>query len=217
MDRSFRQTVRFIITSLIGAIALSVITTPTSAQAAAAQPSARNVTATTAGQVPQWVLTADRYVRVTNGVARVSPAIYSRLDRATVQQVMQAVAQFNALDQQYRMGDVHVSIPLRSQDAVIEATCRGRSEIRISTYWWGQQYWLSSCTVLSVVAAGGSVAAIAGIIASVCGACAPVAGVLAGVLALYTGWIAWADQYCDGGGVYVNRPWTGPVWISRVC
>lgn len=217
MDRSVRQIAHFIITSLLGAIVLSSMVPPTNAQEVAAQPSTRSVTATTAGQVPHWVLTADQYVRVSNGVAQVSPVIYSRLDPATVRQVVQAVVQFNALDQQYRLGDVRVSTPLRSQDAVIEATCRGRSEIRISTHWWGQQYWLSSCTVLSVVAAGGSAAAIAGIIAAVCGACAPVAGVLAGVLALYTGWIAWADQYCGGSGVYVNRPWTGPVWVSRVC
>ncbi|GAB4211093.1 MAG: hypothetical protein OHK0022_45270 [Roseiflexaceae bacterium] len=217
MDRALRRTARFIIASLLSAIALTVIATPTNAQSTTVQPSTGGITATSAGQVPQWVLKADRYVRVTNGVARVSPAIYSQLDRATVQQVMQAVAQFNSLDQQYRLGDVRVNVPSHYSNQRIEATCRGQEQITVTTQWWGQQFWLNSCAVMSVVAAGGSISAIAGVIGGLCAPCAPVAVPLAGILAVYTIWIQWADQYCGGGGVYVNRPWNGPIWVSRVC
>lgn len=214
MTHSLRTIARCMLATLLGALVLSGMTSPAQAREMAAHPAPAGVGAS-GGQMPLWVLQADKYVRVVNGVAVVSPEIHMRLNPATVRQVLQSVAHFNALDRQYRMGDVRINIPARSQNGVVMAGCK--NQITISYKWWGQQYWLNSCTVNTITHANGGVTGIAMAITRICPACGVVAGVLAGVVAVYANWLQWADQYCGGQGVYMNRPWMGPGWVSRVC
>lgn len=215
MDALVRRAARLIVAILVGVMAVSA-SPPPRAQAVAAYPPSRGSSIATP-QAPQWVLQADRYVRIVNGFAQVDPAIHTHLSQTAVRQVMQAVAHFNALDQHYRTGDVRVKVPAQSRQIVPMANCRGKEEIRVTTYWWGQRFWLSSCTVISVTAAGNNIAAIAGLIAAICPECLPVAAVVAAVLVVYSNWIAWADQYCGGAGVYVDRPWVGATSVSLAC
>ena len=207
-----KKAFRIFLTSLFAiAFALvSIFATASSIQAHAATtktPVQQSTTKSTLPGEPSWVIKAEPYVHISNGIATVDQAIKKSLSPSDVALVMHAVQAYNALPLSAKnKGSISVHGTVTPN-----ASCpsNGGAIYGPYHYWYGTAYTLNHCLIVRLwlaVYIGGSTATAVAIICGfyTLGACALFAALTGVYIAATVKALNDADAQCGNRGANVN-------------
>ena len=195
------------------------------------------VVATSYNTLPAWVIAADPYVHVANGVATIDASAAANLDATTLADAQQAIARFNALpltsrlDTPYAGAGIHVfgkpapvtlpgQVSLAVQPMVSAACIRGSY---MSVQWWGLYFKFSECATGLLEGGPAAIGTIIGTIGAVIALGGPAAWAAAGAfivviggLVASAGAVIWLDDnfICNNHGVSISFNWLGGLGIG---
>lgn len=161
----------------------------------------------------QVIASASRYVTVTGYHATLSPAFNKVASPKVVQQVEQAIANYNALPTTAKASSGRVysrvvspnsqgaSSPSKVGGPVPDIWLNGCSALAsVNYYWWGSHYWMNDCAANWVAGSLAAGAGIAGMIVLLAPAAAPIAGAVAAVLGGIAGGLWMWTSGCELAG-----------------
>jgi hypothetical protein len=185
---------------------------------------------------PNWIALAGPYVHIINNVAIVDPRIYSHLDPKTVEQVLQAVARYNAYHAPGFISLAPKLIPFIISHFAVTSTisykkaqskaqsnppkphltgCEGFSA---SVNWWGLTLFFNHCLVNDIELGVITVGAISTIITAFIPAVGELVTIaVAAAFGVLEGALQWADNHCGNRGANVNVSWAVVSWIASIC
>ena len=213
--------------SLVSMVAVSGFAAPGVAMAASPTTTNTITVETNKGSLPAWIIKADPYVHVVNGVATIDRAASRALDANTYSTTLTAVNRFNTLPMAARLGPISLKVVVKPgaglapsiSAGVVQPMMINLAACATGSYnsfeWWGVHVKLSECLTRYL---GSSLLAFGGIVGIV--AVIPPADLLIGAVAVILVAVdpilGWVDQtFCDNHGVAINLV-TVPLFPSNI-
>lgn len=215
----------FVVTMLLVALLMqtygsSIQASPTVSQQQTSIPSSTRTSLSQDEKPPRWISLASSYINVSNYTAVVNPQIYKHLDLKTINQVVQSLERYNALElSKHSSGGVsHFSFLLSGPTPAVN-NC---PPVTATSNWWGVTVFLSHC-VITVIGSAGALLGATGGVAGAVAAALDAAGigiaitVVVGILEVYSAALVLEDNACGDNGAYLNVAWVPIPWAAPIC
>jgi hypothetical protein len=103
----------------------------------------------------------------------------------------------------------------------IKASAAGCSRYASTSWqWWGTQTYANSCLVNDIKNGYASAGTVIQLLSA--SPCSWACGIIGTAMVLYSSWMDWSNNYCNGGGVYFDQSYLSyrnvkASWIQNVC